>query len=228
MTNFINIAIFYTMCFSATSSFTAAAGLALSGSVGIVAAGRQNKFFIPINLMSIFFAIQQFSEGIIWIGGGDNWGRLYLFFAFFLYPWYLAFSCYLLTSSAERKRLVAMIGAAGVIFGIYLYSHVIFAPDFHASIANHHIDYTFTMIPGFELSENILIPIYFLLSSGPCYFSDQKGTTALGHLLIVSGIFSWIFYTHYFISIWCFYAAIISLALNIFTISKRTLYSINA
>src|SRR5581483_6072378 len=56
------------MCFSATASFTAAA---LTGSIGVVslrkAATRQDRRIAALAAFPILFALQQFTEGLIWL-----------------------------------------------------------------------------------------------------------------------------------------------------------------
>lgn len=57
------------MCFSATASFVAAAGLAPVGIVSLVMARRlEPERWRPLALMPILFAIQQALEGCVWLG----------------------------------------------------------------------------------------------------------------------------------------------------------------
>ena len=53
------------MCFSAEASFTSSAVLALIGYASIKAAPSKSKLFLAA--IPCFFALQQFSEGIIWL-----------------------------------------------------------------------------------------------------------------------------------------------------------------
>ena len=211
------------MCFSAAASFTASGMLVVTGIVSTVFAIRSNPRFIPINLLSFFFAIQQFSEGMIWIGSPwfspSIWGAIFLFFAFFVYPWFFGYSSYLLTRNPKRKKIILALVFAGVIFGACLYSTAVFVTGYYADArCCAHIYYYFPLVQ--QVTLNILAPIYVLLTSVPLFYCDHRGTSALAWLIIFTASICWVIYMKYFISVWCFYAAIITCGITVMTCAQ--------
>ena len=117
------------MCLSATVSFTASALLTTGGAAIIVKAARSNWRYLPIGLMPLFAGIQQFSEGFVWVGmnTGDNatmtLGAMgFIFFTWFMWPFWIPFSVWVLEPSDSRRRpwLMAMT-LVGIVFGLMLY-----------------------------------------------------------------------------------------------------------
>ena len=117
------------MCLSATVSFTASALLTAGGAAIIVKAARSNWRYLQIGLMPLFAGIQQFSEGFVWVGmnTGDNatmtLGAMgFIFFTWFMWPFWIPFSVWVLEPSDSRRRpwLMAMT-LVGIVFGLMLY-----------------------------------------------------------------------------------------------------------
>ena len=111
------------MCFSATASFTAGGALLVAGlAAQKLARGRADRFYAMIPLL---FAIQQLTEGVVWMTFGEGDARinawaaqLYSFFSHVLWPVYVPIAAWLLETDARRKRLLAAVCMAG--WGILL------------------------------------------------------------------------------------------------------------
>lgn len=206
------------MCFSATASFSAAAGLTVAGIVGLTLAARSNPRFIPINLLAFFFAIQQFAEGMNWIGSPyltpDFWGGVFLFFAFFVYPWYFGLSCYYLTTQVARKKWILFITLFGFLYGLALFLNALYYGFQANATCCKHIQYR---LHYNEITFSIIVSLYILLTSLPTFISDRRGTTLFGFLIVASAAICSIIYFNFFISVWCFYAAIIVLVVTLLT-----------
>ena len=82
-----------------------------------------------------------------------------------------------------------------------------------------HIHYYFPLAQ--TLTPKLFALIYILLTSLPCFISDRRGTSLLGWLIIISAAASWIIYVEYFVSVWCFYAAVITSGIAILTSTER-------
>lgn len=209
------------MCFSATVSFTSSAFLAASGFIGTYFAARGNKRFLPLNMMSFFYVIQQFSEGMIWLRSPiltpNFWAMLFLFFAFFVYPWYQSFACYFMTKDEARKKKIFWIGCCAFVFGSILYANVLMTPDLGADLCRLHIGYDVFFMGKYSFENSFLfyliLPIYVFFTAMPFFLSDARYTQLLGWTVVVSAILCSFIYDDYFISVWCFYSTILSVCI---------------
>jgi hypothetical protein len=68
------------MCFSATASFGASVVL---GTIGVATLTKvKERAQVPFAIIPIMFAVQQFTEGILWIGLSDLRSRPHIMEAF--------------------------------------------------------------------------------------------------------------------------------------------------
>ncbi|OGT53786.1 MAG: hypothetical protein A3E84_02145 [Gammaproteobacteria bacterium RIFCSPHIGHO2_12_FULL_42_13] len=211
------------MCFSATASFSAAAVLSGCGALGLYFATRHaNRRFLAFNFISFFYAIQQFSEGMIWLNLSPMiFGKLFLFFAVFVYPWYTGLCCYFITRKKRLKTYILWITLFGFLFGAWVFHTVMAEPLFSVNQCRAHIFYDFRIMGKYPIDGYVmyllLIPTYIFFTSLPCFISDRRYSSWLGGTIILSAIACLGFYSETFISVWCFYAAIISAAITLFT-----------
>lgn len=213
------------MCFSAVASFSSAGALTVVGVFGLYFAMHGNKRFFALNLITLFYAIQQFSEGMIWIHSpiltSQIWGEIFLFFAFFIYPWFAGVGCYFLTRQPRLKRRILWVIFAGIVFGLWAFSNVLLTPDLGLDQCRRHIYYDVHIMGGYSIDglfmHYVLIPIYIFLTSAPFFITDKRNLYIVGLAIIVSSIICCFIYFDYFISVWCFYAAIITLCISALT-----------
>src|SRR5687768_10161521 len=114
------------MCFSAGTSF---GSVILLSSVGLASLkkteNRSQTFFAAIPLI---FAVQQLSEGFLWIsltnGGLKNVETLttftFLFFAQIVWPSWVPFAILKLEPNEKRKKLLKVLFGIGLIVSSYL------------------------------------------------------------------------------------------------------------
>lgn len=213
------------MCFSATVSFSAAAALTVTAVAGIYFSYHANKRFLALNSMVLMYALQQFSEGMIWIRAPfltlRFWGVLFLFIAFFVYPWFVGLSCYVITRKKERKKILLYITALGFIFGVWALSRVLLTPNLELDQCRLHIFYHISIMTGYDATglfmNTVLIPCYAFFTIAPFFICDQRYTSLLGWLIGVSAVICCVIYENYFISVWCFYAAVIAGGVSAFS-----------
>lgn len=210
------------MCFSASVSFTSSAFLAVNGAVSTYFAIRGNRNFLALSMMPFFFMIQQFSEGMIWIRScfltPTIWALIFLFFAFFLYPAYQAFSCYWITRNGERRKKIMWVGLGALILGSFLYASVLLTPDFGTNLCQLHIFYNVFFLGKYSIYDTdlsyFLTSLYVFFTVTPFFISDARYTTVAGLIILLSALICWFVYQTYFVSTWCFYAAIISILIS--------------
>jgi hypothetical protein len=201
------------MCFSATASFGAAAVLGSIGAISLTKAKKpSHKMFAAIPLV---FGIQQACEGFLWLAltkdSFEVWQMpatyCFLFFAQILWPTWMPVSILLLEQDVKRKRWLKWMSLGGVFCSLVMsYRIVTFAVN--AEIQNHHILYNVDNSVALVVISSAL---YFLSTVAAAFSSSVRYMKLLGSLSFGSLIISKLFYKMYFISVWCFFAAILSI-----------------
>ena len=199
------------MCFSAVASF--AGGAVISG-VGIATQQERKKpgqrLFASIPLV---FALQQFSEGVIWVTLKSNTHaslqnvatHVFLAAALVVWPIVVPLSVFLMEVFKGRKMLLIALIILGGIVSIYNV-HNLLTYQVSPQIQDFHIKY----IDNFPTSLGF-IPIFYGISTlVPLFVSSVRRVWLLGLAIAISLAVSIIFYTDYVTSVWCFFAAILS------------------
>lgn len=203
------------MCFSATVSFGASAVL---GSLGYASfKTSQSPSLKILALTIIFFCCQQFIEGWLWIvllnphaDSSIFWTpiltKLFLVFAWVVWPFFIPYFMYQLEKNTERKAILKR----GCLIGLFVSMamvYILFNVNIQASIDGHHILYErFARLPGIL----VLSSIYVSLLLFPFFVTTTRHMLTLGVVNVLFFLIaSWFFKTH-LISVWCFFAAISS------------------
>lgn len=196
------------MCFSAAASYTASAVLLLSGIIALSKAKARTRMFAAIPLI---FAIQQFTEGVTWqtlqAGGSALISTYaYLFFVFIIWPLLVPWAALSLsTSTRERKLLRLPLAAGGVVALLALVSALYITPI--TVITCNSIRYTADL----PLAMGALGTIAYLIATiGPFFIVQQRHFWLMGSALTIAYLMSFIFYYQTLISVWCFFAALLS------------------
>jgi hypothetical protein len=216
------------MCFSATASFGASAVL---GAVGIASVTKAKtnpqRVFGSIPLI---FAVQQLTEGLLWLSlkNADmaSWQSpltyIFLVFAMAVWPFWIPFSIWLLEKDARRKKIINLFVcmgafvAVGVFFILFRYPVEVVTPYCPAcplaesSAVTNHLHYEFA-IP--QLVKNLIIAfsvLYIAATIITPFISGIKKMKWLGFVFLASYLFAINFYNGFVISVWCFFAAVLS------------------
>jgi hypothetical protein len=196
------------MCFSATASFTAAGILSIISLLSIKEVIKKPRF-IMLALVPVLFAIQQFAEGIIWKFPGSWLAGLapYIFYliAVGIWPFWVPMSLWILEKNKRHASLLLIFSVLGA-----LYIFLTVAKLWHginAQTIHHHITYTF--------NNSIELPVssYFFLTIGSCFESTLRYMKLFATALLISCIASYYFWYIAFGSVWCFFAAILSVGI---------------
>ena len=198
------------MCFSATASFISGAALCVIG----IATLKKTKTSaeVPFALIPLLFGIQQLTEGIIWLTFSRDMPLLsqittylYSLFSHVLWPIYVPFAVGLMEAVSWRKKTISAFGAAGIIAGLYLLYSLIARPMV-AEVVGKHIVYE---SPHFYVVPIMLL--YLAATCGSCFFSSHGFVKLFGVLMLLSFVLAYIIQIKALVSIWCFFAAILSL-----------------
>jgi hypothetical protein len=219
------------MCFSAPASFVSSAALIPAGVYCVSIAIRKDHSHLPLAAIPFFFGVQQFCEGLVWVGFDRHDAILvqrasvaYLFFAIALWPFWIPLS-FLCTDTRKKMRLflglLMFISLAwtGYFLPMLLEPQRWVAPEVH----HHSIRYETAVRPGDAIASPVVWSLsYLLVVAIPLFVGAYRWQdNPRGKLLSLAGVFVlvasfalssyWFWYA--FTSIWCFFAALVSLFL---------------
>ena len=197
------------MCFSATASFSAGVVLAGLGTLTLKAAHHRRE--LPFAAIPLLFAIQQLSEGVVWMTFRYNAPLLnalmtyvYSFFSHVLWPVYVPLAVLLIEPAGWRRRALLAFVAAGLAVGVYLL-YVLIAYPVVSRPTGQHIEYA---SPHFFAA--VAMTLYLLATAVSPMVSTHRIVKVFGVLALMSFAAAYYFYARWFISVWCFFAALLS------------------
>lgn len=199
------------MCFSAEASFSAAIVLGVAGAYTLKICSLKSLRYLAA--VPLLFALQQFSEGILWLNLTHRIdppflftvsGNVFLIFAFLIWPMWIPYALFM----AEKNPLIKKMIGVDLLFGIALSSiNLFYAVQQHISIevVNHSLQY-FAKVPN----QTYIYPLIILL---PCFVSTLKSVKSFALLIAVAYVAASYFYAETFVSVWCFFSAVVSLVI---------------
>ena len=199
----------WSMCFSATASFTAGVGLMAVGAVTVSRVRQPAE--LPFALIPGLFGVQQLIEGALWLTFANEASQLnaalthaYSFFSHVFWPIYVPIAVLLLEPEQWRRRLLAGIAIAGAAVGLYLLYFLVTEPIV-SQVEGGHIRY---ISPHFFVGAVITL---YVLATCASSFTSSCGTIRLfGVATFIALLAAYLFYAVWFISVWCFFAAVLS------------------
>ena len=203
------------MCFSAEASF---AGGVIISAIGIASVSKVHKSSqVVFASIPLFFGIQQIVEGSLWLTIPLNdFGAMkeistyiFLIMADVLWPTMIPLSVLMMEDNLKRKKILLVLLGMGITLSLY-YAFCLFNFDVMPEIRGYHIHYN-TTFPSY-LSMPAFI-IYLIVTIPPLFISSIKRTHLLGVLMFLSCLVTAIFFTQYLTSVWCFFAALISVVI---------------
>lgn len=199
------------MCFSASASFLASGFLSL---IALQCFKKQrNRTDLLLTSIPTFFALQQASEGILWLSINNAWlltqqimPYIFLLFAFFIWPVWIPVLITIIEPCHTRRHYLLPFAMLGVITGCYLYGFLMLH-GVAAQALSCHIYYN-TQIP--ETVGIIIALAYALATITPFFISSRPLMKPFGLALLASYVLSYVLYMEHFVSLWCFFAALLS------------------
>lgn len=199
------------MCFSATVSFGTGAVLSAIGLATLKKVKEPSQ--IAFAGIPLIFAVQQLSEGVVWLSLQNprfsayetSSTLIFLLFAQVIWPLLVPLSVLLVEQEKLRKKILFSIVLAGCIVALYRLNVVLHGT--HARIVNNHIAYDFDLTTNLDIPVAVLYIISTVLSP---FFSSIKKMWVVGLAILISLLLTVLFLREYVISVWCFFAAVIS------------------
>ena len=200
------------MCFSATASFTAGAALLAVGAYTMRQVSRPAE--LPYASIPALFGVQQLVEGALWLTLPDGDAHLndilthiYALFSHILWPIFVPVAVLKIEPEEWRRRLLWLFAIAGAAAGLYLAYFWLMDPT-TSLVAGDHILY---VSPHFFIGP--ILALYVVGTCGSPLVSSHLSVRWFGLAVSVSLVAAYIFYAYWFISVWCFFAAIISVTI---------------
>ena len=200
------------MCFSATASFSAGALLLGIGTLTLRSTRHRSEW--PFAAIPLLFAIQQLIEGVIWLTFSADapllnsvMTHVYSFFSHVLWPVYLPVAVLMIEPPGRRRRTLIAFVVAGVAVGAYLL-YVLVAFPVVSRPTGQHVEYD---SPHFFAVE--VMALYLVSTTFSPLLSTHRGVKAFGALALLSFGAAYTFYATWFISVWCFFAALLSVVI---------------
>lgn len=200
------------MCFSAGASFGAGVVLSVIGTASLKLVKTPSE--IPFAAIPIIFAVQQITEGILWLSLSapgnaviqSGAAYIFIFIAQVIWPCWVPFSILQIEPDIKRKNILVFLTGLGLMVSLYLLFCLL---KYHVQgkIIGHHISYEQDYPAVLSKYGGML---YVISTIGPALFSTAKKMNYLGLSILLSYIISAIFYEEYVVSVWCFFASVIS------------------
>ncbi len=201
------------MCFSATASFTAGALLLGAGILTVRSAHCPRE--LPRAAIPLLFSIQQLIEGVVWLTLRHEAPLLnaamthaYSFFSHVLWPAYVPVAVLLVEPPGWRRATLWGLSAAGAAVAVYLMYMLVTFPVI-SRVTGQHIEY---VSPHFFVAA--VMSIYLLSTAISPTVSTHQWVKVFGALALASFGVAYYFYARWFISVWCLFAAVLSLVLG--------------
>jgi len=200
------------MCFSAEASFASGVVLSTIGVASLKTVGRpEQRLFAFIPLL---FALQQFSEGVVWAtlksGGYERLqnaaAHLFLVAALVVWPVVVPLAIRYMEETRKRKIVLSGLLTAGIAVSLF-YAFCLVYYQVTPRINSFHIQY----VDNFPV-QLVQVAFLFYVAScvAPLFVSSVRHMWLFGVLIAASAAVSSLFYSQYLTSVWCFFAALIS------------------
>jgi len=168
-------------------------------------------------IIPLLFAIQQFAEGCLWLTLQSSdyelvnsiCNYIFLITAQVIWPVLMPLSVLLMEKESKRRRLLRILFVAGMALSLY-YGFYLLTSHVTSEILNCHILYTI------ESPKTLSLPIFLLylaITVAPLFISSVKRMYLMGILIILSLVIALFFYKVHLTSVWCFFAAVISIVI---------------
>jgi hypothetical protein len=198
------------MCFSPQASFIAATLLTVIGVATLKKVKKKHELLF--GAIPFFFAIQQFTEGLLWLAlmkGGypveQHWLTIaFISFAGILWPLLLPVSLFVMETNGHRKRIIAIFFLSGLAIAIITFKAIL---NFGVSSEIVHSCIRYDS----PLKRSYYVTLFYVVATcGPLLYSSYSNIIRIGVINIFAFAIAYYFYEYTYASVWCFFASAIS------------------
>lgn len=208
------------MCFSANANFIASAAI---GAVGVATLWhvRQPRAVL-FAAVPLLFAIHQFIEGFVWLGVDgivrpDAEGHvvfLFILYAQGVLPFLMPLAVLLMEPPGRRRTGIAVLTVIGAALCGYVF-YALIDDESHVRVIAHSLNYDNPLTATWWVAL-----VYVIVTCGSLIASSHRVVMWFGLLNLAGVIVTLLVKQYAFTSIWCLYAAIISVMIY-FQFSRR-------
>lgn len=209
------------MCFSASVSFAASAVLLPTGVYALRSAYQCNPMYRSLATIPIAFALQQACEGMVWLGIQTEalvtvrFGALgFLAFAYWFWLFWSPWSVANTEPAPAIRRISWVFSLLGCFYGTLLYLPLFVQPDWlSVQVMHHSILYNTRLIFDPWVSQQFDRLIYALIILIPFALATNPALKVFGAAICFSAIAAQWLHNEVFVSVWCFFAAMLSVGI---------------
>jgi hypothetical protein len=201
------------MCFSATASFAASGVI---GSIGLATLRHvRDPRALLFAAVPMLFALHQFTEAFVWLGLDGKIGPIalgHVTFLFMVYaqgilPFLMPLAVLLMEPLGWRRRIIIALTLLGAMVCAWMiYGLVAFDSQCH--VEQHSIAYRNAFTGNFTASL-----LYILATCGALVMSTHRVVRTYGVINVIGLTITQIIKEEAFASVWCFYAASLSIVI---------------
>lgn len=206
------------MCLSAEVSFASAAILAPAGAFAMYKAYEADRRYLPLATLPLLFSLQQFFEGLVWIGGRladaawiDRFSLAYMFFSWLAWPVWVPFSTFFLEPCRRRYLYLVFAILGGMIGALQYIPYFAYAGWLSTTFLERAISYQGTHLLDEIIPRSMTYVIYLFVIIAPLITSSIRDVNIFGYLIIAVVTVTYLFFQYAYISVFCFGGAIMSL-----------------
>lgn len=162
-------------------------------------------------MIPLLFGIQQLTEGLVWWSLSNDAATLnavatfvYSLFSHVLWPIFVPFAVLLIETVPWRKKVLTVFLGIGTVVSLYLLYFMITDP-ITSQVVGNSVQYNTLHL--------YILPImvfYLLATCVSGFFSSHKLLRLFGGLAFILALLTYWLYAEVFVSVWCFFAAILS------------------
>lgn len=207
------------MCFSTTASFSAAALLVPAGIYCARKAAGLTRPYWALGLLPLLFGVQQALEGVVWLALDMQDPQLtrvaalgFMAFSHLFWLFWIPVASYALEPRGTRKTVFLVLAVVGAIYGASMYLPVVVnAHWLTVTLVERSISYEAVLIYDGVLPRLVVRALYAVIVLGALLFSSDRHVRTFGVLIAISVAVATAFFGYAFISVWCYFAAALSL-----------------
>ena len=216
------------MCFSAEASFAAAGALLPAGAYCVYRAARTAPRALLVALVPAAFGVQQAVEGVVLLrlqqgdpGPIAHASAVFLFFAVAFWPIWLPLSLGVADHRIPVRLLLSFWAALSLVWVWVIFPVLVEPPRWvHTEVVHHSIQYTVAELPAFVLLQRMVWKIAYLVAICVPLLVGRFGPAGRGGGNLIGGgavavlfAVSYLLFSYAYLSVWCFFAALLSLTL---------------
>ncbi len=202
----------------------------LSGAIGVIGLITLRKVSTPkevvFAILPMLFALHQFTQGFVWLGVNHLIGaralhmaeNIFVFYAQGLLQFLIPLAIWLLEPTGIRKKLIWVLMIIGGLLTIYTLWGLSVQPTY-VSVNNNALEYINPWT-----NHRWVAVIYVLTTCGSLILSSSIAIQLFGWLNLMGLTVVSLIKPYAFTSVWCFYAAVVSVLLYFYFVERRIVF----